>query len=80
MSGTCSIPRSAGPSAWQGTSAVPTSSISDLDKAALAKLAQASMDEIAEFLTASKSETSSVPETPIQTAEVSDDEPAVAMQ
>ena len=64
----------------EGTSAVTTSSISDLDKAALAKLAQASMDEIAEFLTASKSETSSVPETPIQTAEVSDDEPAVAMQ
>ena len=64
----------------EGTSAVTTSSISDLDKAALAKLAQASMDEIAEFLTASKSETSSVPETPIQTAEVSDNESAVAMQ
>ncbi|WP_114945746.1 hypothetical protein [Microvirga calopogonii] len=67
-----------------GSSPVPAASISALDKAALAKLAQASMDEIAEFLTASKSETASgaaaAPEAPIQTAEVSGEEPAVAMQ
>jgi len=67
-----------------GSSPVPASSISSLDKAALAKLAEASMDEIAEFLTAAKSETvtetPSAPEAAIQTAEVSDDETAVAMQ
>jgi hypothetical protein len=67
-----------------GSSPAPASSISSLDKAALAKLAQASMDEIAEFLTASKSETVSetpaTPEAPIQTAEVSGEEPPVAMQ
>ena len=67
-----------------GSSPAPASSISALDKATLAKLAQASMDEIAEFLTESKSETASATptasETPIQTAEVSGDETAVAMQ
>jgi hypothetical protein len=67
-----------------GSSPAPASSISDLDKAALARLAQTSMDEIAEFLTASKSETVSeppaTPEAPIQTAEVSGEEPPVAMQ
>ena len=67
-----------------GSSPVPASSISDLDKATLAKLAQASMDEIAEFLTAAKSEagfeTPAAPEAPIQTAEVSGEEPPVAMQ
>lgn len=67
-----------------GSSPVPASSISDLDKATLAKLAQASMDEIAEFLTAAKSETGvetpAVPDAPIQTAEVSGEEPPVAMQ
>ncbi len=35
-----------------GSSPAPAPSVSDLDKAALAKLAQASMDEIAEFLMA----------------------------
>ncbi|WP_262299634.1 hypothetical protein [Microvirga sesbaniae] len=67
-----------------GSSPAPASSISALDKAALAKLAQASMDEIAEFLTASKSESGpdaqATSEAPIQTAEVSGDEPPVAMQ
>lgn len=67
-----------------GSSPAPASSVSDLDKAALAKLAQASMDEIAEFLTAAKSESISeapaAPEAPIQTAEVSGDESSVAMQ
>ncbi|HZH11613.1 MAG TPA: hypothetical protein VEZ24_14725 [Microvirga sp.] len=46
-------------------------SISTIDKDTLAKLAQASMDEIAEFLSSSKA---------IRTAEVSDDEPNVALQ
>lgn len=71
-----------------GSSPAPASSISDLDKAALAKLAQASMDEIAEFLTAAKSESTSettvtepaMAGAPIQTAEASGDEPPVAMQ
>ena len=67
-----------------GSSPAPATSVSDLDKAALAKLAQASMDEIAEFLTAAKSETpsetSATPEAPIQTAEVSGDESSIAMQ
>lgn len=67
-----------------GSSPVPASSISTLDKAALAKLAQASMDEIAEFLTASKSETASetpaAPETAIQTAAGPSDDSVVAMQ
>ncbi len=59
-----------------GSSPVPASSgsISDLDKEALAKLAQASMNEIAEFLTASKSEGS------FQTAEAPAEENPVAMQ
>jgi len=64
----------------EGTSPAPAASISALDKAALAKLAQASMEEIAEFLTAAKSETPATPEAPIQTAEVSSDEPPIAMQ
>ncbi|MBA1156180.1 hypothetical protein [Microvirga mediterraneensis] len=67
-----------------GSSPVLAPSISALDKAALAKLAQASMNEIAEFLTAAKSETASetsaAPDAPIQTAEVSGDDSAVAMQ
>lgn len=46
-------------------------SISVIDKETLAKLAQSSMDEIAEFLSNSKS---------IQTADVSDDETPVALQ
>jgi len=46
-------------------------SISAIDKETLAKLAQASMDEIAEFLSTSKS---------VQTAEVLDDESPVALQ
>jgi hypothetical protein len=46
-------------------------SISTIDKETLAKLAEASMEEIAEFLSASKS---------IQTAEVSDDETSTALQ
>ncbi len=53
---------------------VPSGSISAIDKETLAKLAQASMTEIAEFLSASKSESS------FQTAEASEDEPSVAMQ
>lgn len=46
-------------------------SISAIDKETLAKLAQSSMDEIAEFLSTSKS---------VQTAEVSDDDNLVALQ
>lgn len=46
-------------------------SISTIDKETLAKLAQASMDEIAEFLSSSKS---------IRTAEAMDDDPGVALQ
>jgi hypothetical protein len=46
-------------------------SISTIDKDTLAKLAQSSMDEIAEFLSASKS---------VQTAEAADDETPVALQ
>jgi hypothetical protein len=63
-----------------GSSPMPASSVSDLDKAALAKLAQSSMDEIAEFLAASKFDTSATSDEPIQTAEVSTEEPPVAMQ
>lgn len=51
--------------------ALASGSISAIDKETLAKLAQASMDEIADFLSGSKS---------IQTAEVSDSEPDVALQ
>ena len=58
----------------EGSSPVPAASISSLDKQALAKLAQASMDEIAEFLAASKSEN------PFQTAEISDEEIPPALQ
>ncbi|MBB4039073.1 hypothetical protein GGR34_000708 [Microvirga flocculans] len=74
----------------EGSRPVPASSISSLDKEALAKLAQASMDEIARFLSASKSEpaASDVPamaDAPLQTAEAQpaageDDENKVAMQ
>lgn len=46
-------------------------SISAIDKETLAKLAQSSMDEIAEFLSSSKS---------VQTAEASDDDNPVALQ
>lgn len=69
----------------EGSSPVPAASISSLDKQALAKLAQDSMGEIADFLSAAKSETPSAAEAPIQTAEVqpagaSDEENQVAMQ
>jgi hypothetical protein len=69
----------------EGSSPLPVASISSLDKQALAKLAQASMGEIAEFLSAAKSETPSAAEAPIQTAEIqptgtSDEENQVAMQ
>jgi hypothetical protein len=57
-----------------GTSPVQVSSgsLTDLDKETLAKLASASMDEIAEFLSAAKAET------PFQTADASTDEPPLA--
>ncbi len=69
----------------EGSSPAPVASISSLDKQALATLAQASMGEIAEFLSASKSEMPAAAEAPIQTAEVqpagtSDEENQVAMQ
>ena len=69
----------------EGSSPVPAASISSLDKQALAKLAQASMDEIADFLSAAKSETPAAAEAPIQTAEAqptetSEEENQVAMQ
>jgi len=51
--------------------ALASGSISALDTETLAKLAEASMDEIAEFLSASKS---------IQTAEVAEGDPPVALQ
>ncbi len=53
---------------------IGASSISSIDKETLAKLAAASMDEIAEFLAASKSDS------PFQTAEISDEEIPVAVQ
>jgi hypothetical protein len=53
---------------------VPSGSISSLDKETLAKLAQSSMDEIAEFLTAAKAGTA------FQTAEASVEETSVALQ
>jgi hypothetical protein len=53
---------------------VASSSLSSLDKETLAKLAGASMDEIAGFLSAAKAEA------PIQTADASMDETAVAAQ
>ncbi len=51
--------------------ALASGSISALDKETLGKLAQSSMDEIAEFLSNSKS---------VQTAEIADDEIPVALQ
>ena len=51
--------------------ALASGSISTIDKEALAKLARDSMDGIAEFLSDSKS---------IQTADISDSEPDVALQ
>ena len=63
---------------------IASGSISATDKEALAKLAQASMDEIAEFLSASKSESSrSEPsgfEPSFRTAEAPGDEPPVVTQ
>lgn len=53
---------------------IASGSISATDREALARLAQASMDEIAGFLSASKSEAS------IQTAEAPGDEPPVVAQ
>ena len=53
---------------------VSSSSISSIDKEALAKLAAASMDEIAEFLAASKTDS------PFQTAEATDEEMPVTLQ
>jgi hypothetical protein len=53
---------------------ISSASISSIDKETLSKLAAASMDEIAEFLAASKSENS------FQTAEVTDEETPVALQ
>jgi hypothetical protein len=69
----------------EGSSPAPAASMSSLDKQALAKLAQASMGEIADFLSAAKAETPSAAEAPIQTAEIqptgtSDEENQVAMQ
>jgi hypothetical protein len=69
----------------EGSSPVPAASISTLDKQALAKLAQASMDEIADFLSEAKSEQPAASEAPIQTAraqpvEDSEEENEVAMQ
>jgi hypothetical protein len=57
-----------------GSSPVRVASWNDLDRETLAKLAVSSMDEIAEFLAASKAET------PIQTAKVSGVEPVVAAE
>ena len=53
---------------------IGSSSVSTIDKETLAKLAAASMDEIAEFLAASKSENS------FQTAEISGEEIPLALQ
>jgi hypothetical protein len=53
---------------------VASSSLSSLDKETLAKLAGASMDEIAGFLSAAKAEA------PFQTADASVDETAIAAQ
>lgn len=57
-----------------GSSPVRVASWKDLDRETLAKLAVSSMDEIADFLAASKAET------PIQTANVAGVEPAVTAQ
>ena len=59
----------------EGSSPVPAASISSLDKQALAKLAQASMGEIADFLSTARSETPSADEAPVQTAGVQPAEP-----
>jgi hypothetical protein len=69
----------------EGSSPVPAASISSLDKQALAKLAQASMNGIAEFLSAAKSGEPAPSEAPVQTAETEpstapDEETRVAMQ
>jgi hypothetical protein len=69
----------------EGSSPAPVASLSSLDKQALAKLAQASMGEIADFLSVAKSETPPTAEAPIQTAdvqttEISPEEDGVAMQ
>jgi hypothetical protein len=58
----------------EGSSPVPAASMSALDKNALAALAQASMDEIAGFLSGSKSEAS------FQTADASNERGLVALQ
>ena len=58
---------------------IASGSISAADREALARLAQASMDEIAEFLSASKSEPSE-PEPSFRTAEAAGDEPPVTTQ
>jgi hypothetical protein len=60
--------------AGSSSAGLASGSISATDREALARLAQASMDEIAGFLSASKSEPS------IQTAEAPGDEPPVATQ
>jgi hypothetical protein len=57
-----------------GSSPVRVASWTDLDKETLAKLAGASMDEIAEFLAASKANA------PIRTADASDPDEAVTAQ
>ncbi|NIX76254.1 hypothetical protein [Microvirga terricola] len=57
-----------------GTSPLRVASISSLDKETLAKLAGASMDEIAEFLAAAKAET------PFQTANAASEPAPVAAQ
>ncbi len=54
----------------EGSSPVPAATISSLDKQTLAKLAQTSMGEIAEFLSVAKSEAPSAAEAPIRTAEI----------
>ncbi|HZH52909.1 MAG TPA: hypothetical protein VEZ16_13640 [Microvirga sp.] len=53
---------------------IPSGSLKDLDRETLAKLASASMDEIAEFLAAAKADE------PFQTAEASTDAPSVTAQ
>jgi hypothetical protein len=57
-----------------GSSPVKVSSWTELDKETLAKLAGSSMDEIAEFLAASKADV------PILTADASGTEPPVTAQ
>jgi hypothetical protein len=57
-----------------GSKSVSAGAISSLDKAALAQLAQSSMDDIAAFLSESKADD------PIQTAAASGEEPPIATQ